>query len=270
MTHPYGLTPAQRLSDRRWRLRHSLWLLGPILGASLLTGVAFLYIGIKARRRAWWIVGIGYVVVLGIGASLADSDVTSTRSDWSAGILATVWIGGMVHALLVNKDWLRWRAQNADPWYVQEQVAATDVLPSPNPVPPEISGLGVDTDRFYSDTPPAALHDMPPTQARPPATPPPAPSPGAPSRPPEPSKVDVNTATTSDLTRLPGIDLDRAAIIISTRERSGPFPTPEAFAAAGDLAPHEFSRVRNLVVCGPGSRPQSPGQSGRPGRVLDV
>lgn len=270
MSHLHGHTPAQRLSDGRWRRRHSLWLLGPIFGVSLLTGVAFLYIGLKARRRTWWIAGIGYVVVLGIGVSLSDGDETSMRSEWSAGILAALWIGGMVHALLVNKGWLRWRAQNADPWYVQDKVAATDVFPSHNPVPPEVSGLGVDTDRFYNDTPPATLYDAPRTQARPPATPPPAPSPGAPSSPPEPSKVDVNTATPSDLTRLPGIDLNRAATIISTRERSGSFPTPEAFAAAGDLAPHEFSRLRNLVVCGTGSRPQAPPQSGGPGRVLDV
>ncbi len=266
MNQPYDVTPAQRLRDRGWRLRHSLWLLGPTLGVSLLTGAAFLYIGIKARRRAWWIPGIVYVLTLGVGFSLAGGAETSVRSDWSAGILAAVWIGGIIHALLVNKDWLRWRAQNADPWYAQERVATSEVFPQNDSTPAEISGLGVATDRFYSNSRPATVHDMPSTQAQSPASPPP----GAPSSPPEPSKVDVNTASVSDLIRLPGIDPSRATTIISTRERSGPFPTPEAFAAAGGLQPHEFSRVRNLVVCGRGNGSESQGQSGGTGRVLDV
>ena len=47
-----------------WRIGHSSWLLAPILSFGCLSLAGFLYVGIRARRPAWWIAGIAYSALI--------------------------------------------------------------------------------------------------------------------------------------------------------------------------------------------------------------
>jgi hypothetical protein len=94
-----------------WKLLNSWWVLLTVLGLGCLGGAGFLYVGLRARRRAWWIAGIGYLVLSMAGLVGID------RSPYGSPALTTVamayyglWFASIVHALIVNPEWLRWLA----------------------------------------------------------------------------------------------------------------------------------------------------------------
>jgi len=92
------------------KLRHSWWLLWPILGFSLLGGAAFVFLGTRTRRAGWWIAGLVYLA-LGWTAfyTLQDADPDGPLYRWALGLTFGVWIASIVHALLINASWRRWR-----------------------------------------------------------------------------------------------------------------------------------------------------------------
>lgn len=104
------------LASRRWRLRHSLWLLVPVLSLGILTWAAFGYVGLRARNPAWWIAGIVYAAALAIVFVL---DETSARrpgeptSGWGGALLLAIWVAGSLHAFIINREWLRRRSADA-------------------------------------------------------------------------------------------------------------------------------------------------------------
>lgn len=121
------------LPDWRWKARHSRWL-WLTLPAGLTTWVGFLYIGLQAKRRSW----IWLAVVYGIGAMALVALIAAAPTDESGETLpgtwqyvagqiamAIVWIGGSIHAFLVNVSWLKWRA-------------STPPMPPPPPPPPVV------------------------------------------------------------------------------------------------------------------------------------
>jgi hypothetical protein len=121
MAPPGNRTPRDLLADREWRLRNSAWILLPILSCGTLTFAGFTYIGVKAKRREWWIAGIVYAVLTGVAVALSNehSAAPTTRSQISSAVMMVVFLGGSVHSILVNRAWLRWRSEHAKPWYAQ-------------------------------------------------------------------------------------------------------------------------------------------------------
>jgi hypothetical protein len=99
----YGCAVAQQtsLASRRWRLRHSLWLVVPVLSLGLLTWAAFLYVGVRARRPAWWISGIVY--------ETSARHPGEPTSGWGGALLLAIWVAGSLHAAFINREWLRRR-----------------------------------------------------------------------------------------------------------------------------------------------------------------
>ncbi|MEW2376096.1 helix-hairpin-helix domain-containing protein [Micromonospora sp. NPDC047812] len=84
----------------------------------------------------------------------------------------------------------------------------------------------------------------------------------------ESGRVDVNTVSPEALAALPGFDPQRARQVLAERERRGFFGSLAEFAAAADLAPHEYARLRDALDCVPPAGP-APGPPPT-GRVLDV
>ncbi|MER7334894.1 MULTISPECIES: helix-hairpin-helix domain-containing protein [unclassified Micromonospora] len=302
---------------------HSWWLLLPLLGCSCLGGLGFIYVGLRARRAAWWIPGIVYTLVGWTAFVLVgESDKESAVSDWAVGALLAVTAAGILHALLINSAWLRWRAGHR-PWYAPQQAApwpggpyppgplapppgltaagpfppatgyppATPAYPSASPAYPSASPAYPPGSPAYPSASAYPLPTYPPVSAGSPPSPPPAdptlvphqpadyfgPGPvAAPVSPPgqpvagRPSggPVDVNAAGQDDLAALPGFDPRRAGQVVAERGRRGGFGSLAEFAVAANLAPHEYARLRDVLVCAPPAGP-TPGQP-PPGRVLDV
>jgi hypothetical protein len=227
-----------------WRLRNSWWVLLVVLGLGCLGGTGFLYIGVTARRPAWWATGVAYLVLPWAGLiAINRLDRESPLSSAIAVAYFVLWFASIANALFLNGAWLRWRAANR-PWFEQpQQPAGAQLAPPPVFAPPP--------------APPAPV-----TPAVPPASfaPPAAAAPPAPA-----AMLDVNAATAAQLAAAARLDLPRAERIVADREARGGFQTVEEFAAAAALAPHEFARVRTVLTCVP--RPRAPQPGG--GRVVD-
>ncbi|MEU7875025.1 helix-hairpin-helix domain-containing protein [Dactylosporangium sp. NPDC049140] len=107
-----------------WRLRNSWWVLLVVLGVGCLGGTGFLYIGITARRPAWWGLGIAYLVLPWAGLvainRLGEDSQVSTAI---AVAYFALWFASIVHALILNGSWLRWRAANR-PWFEESKPLA--------------------------------------------------------------------------------------------------------------------------------------------------
>lgn len=62
-----------------------------------------------------------------------------------------------------------------------------------------------------------------------------------------PARIRVNTASAEALTALPGIGPARAAAIVETRRRDGPFQRVEDLQRVPGIGPQTVERLRNLV-----------------------
>ncbi|WP_446212949.1 helix-hairpin-helix domain-containing protein [Micromonospora sp. IBSANI012] len=272
---PFGAgvpaTAGNPAADRGWRLRHSWWLLMPILGCGCIGGFGFIYVGLRARRPHWWIAGIGYALLgWAAFATVGGTDKDNPVSDVATAMTLAVWIAGIVHAMLINPAWLRWQAQHR-PWYTQPAPPAAGAPYPPAPFAPPGPAWPVGPQPVHPAGPPSAYWGTGPVAAPVPAQPvPPVPpvAPAGASVAPTGPMVDVNSANHDQLVALPGFDPARARQVLATRDARRGFGSLAEFAAAANLAPHEYARLRDTLVCLPPAGPAThPGQSH--GRVLD-
>jgi uncharacterized caspase-like protein len=100
-----------------WRVRQSVWLLVPLLGAGLLTWVAFLYVGQRTHRRPWLVSSAVYgLAAVAVVVMISTSPVGSSRPIDAIGglVIILMWLGGFVHALVINPRYLTMLAQADD------------------------------------------------------------------------------------------------------------------------------------------------------------
>jgi competence ComEA-like helix-hairpin-helix protein len=64
------------------------------------------------------------------------------------------------------------------------------------------------------------------------------------------ARVNVNTASTSELEALPGIGKVLAERIVAHRQRYGPFRRSEHLMMVRGISDHRFRSIRSLVVAG--------------------
>jgi competence ComEA-like helix-hairpin-helix protein len=67
-----------------------------------------------------------------------------------------------------------------------------------------------------------------------------------------PSPIDVNTATVSELTALPGIGEKRARAIVEAREQRGGFKTVDELVEVRGIGPANLEKLRPYVRIGSG------------------
>lgn len=243
--------PAARLANRKWRTRHSAWLLAPILGLGMLSFIGFVYVGFRVRTRKFWIacvVGCAGSAFMWIGESIwgktGDGDNNGT---WGGGIMMAVWVALILYAVIINRDYLRWRASytKANAWYNQAgngQAVQTVVNP-PAPLVGSPGFLNVSTGDFYAPT----------AAAGPPAAPVPTrPAPISPTaHVPDPQAVgmpDVNSATAGTLAAALRIDRALADKVIGCRPANGGFQNLDELVALAGLQPHEIVKFRGKVT----------------------
>ena len=113
------------LSSWWWRIRHSAWLLAPVLGFGTFSFVGFLYCALRVRTRKWWIgAAITFVLSTMIWVFAAiffepETDASQTPGgNFTAAYLLVVWAGQILYGFIVNRDYLSWRATRTA-WYEQ-------------------------------------------------------------------------------------------------------------------------------------------------------
>ena len=205
------MTPAEKLCSRSWRVRNSSWLLSPILAVGMGTGASFIYIGVKARKRQWIIAGMAYAAMLAayliwhnaVSDGVSGKGTATGAEENASWILIITWVAGIVHGLLANREWLRWKAHRpSEKWY-------TEGLPEEQPLS-NTSAPDADIDKLLGRGP---AHTARQTASA--------------------SVVNVNTADAAALESL-GLLPEQAAKVISERNADGLYANPsELMTRAG-------------------------------------
>lgn len=68
------------------------------------------------------------------------------------------------------------------------------------------------------------------------------------SRPPTPTRININTASVNDLEALPGIGKSLAERIIEHRDKFGPFRRPEHLIIVRGISDKRFRALRDLIT----------------------
>ncbi|ALU39029.1 hypothetical protein AS188_03890 [Kocuria flava] len=270
---------AQKLANGKWRLRHSAWLLAPILGLGLFSWVGFVYVAARTRKRRWWVIAAIYAglgVLLFVLDEAARSTGVQAFADVGGLLLLGTWVGGVIHAFILNKEYLRWRASLV-PWYTEGAPPQAPPADLRQPGQPSHSFQGIDNAAYYQPGRQAPAPGPRPWTPPPPRGPaqfvPPAPASPPASRPApvQFGRVHVNTATAQDLARLPGIDEVLAQHILSVRKAQGRFRDDDDFVRSTGLQPHQYTRIAHLVtVDAPTTEQRGPRQGPPGGRILDI
>lgn len=80
------------------------WWMGVVVPFALTTWVTFLYLGIRFKRMTWLATAAMYLGLLLVGAWLnwAGNDRDPTLGAAAFALWMTVWLGGILHALLIR------------------------------------------------------------------------------------------------------------------------------------------------------------------------
>lgn len=256
------------LRDSSWRLRHSAWLLAPILGIGMFTFVGFVYVAARTRNRKLWIIAAAYCAVsVPLWIMLVQTPTGEPTSDPVGFLVLALWLGGTIHGIFVNREYLRWRAASR-PWYStgQQGTAPAYAAPMVQPQPTNAAQppFGLSTQQYFA---PAATPAPAPSVPAPSLTKPPEPRP---SSTPASPRVDINTADAAALARIPGLDAQWANHIVTVRTARNGFSSIEDFTAAVGIQPHHLVRVRDHLICSPVQRQPAPVQPPPTrGRIVD-
>lgn len=101
------VTPTVSQVGDVWRqTRATWWIWLPLVSASFVTWVAFLYAGSHARRRSWRLAGVGYLALVVVEIVLLSLGSNGVATAGGLVILFT-WVGGFAHALAIRATYLR-------------------------------------------------------------------------------------------------------------------------------------------------------------------
>ena len=239
------------LNDSQWRMRHSAWLLAPILGFGAFGCVGFLYIAFRTGRRKLWIIAAVYsaLSVIALTASTIADGKAGPLYTFAGGLLVALWLGGTIHGLFLNREYLRWRATSR-PWYAAGTATTLPSAPAPSFAPQQstapLHSLGVDHQQYYAPTPAPAPATRPQTNI------PAAPAPAVP--------IDVNLAEAATLAQIPGLDPQWANHIVAVRATRNGFTGLADFTDAVGIQPHHLMRVRDHITFSPVRATETPHQ----------
>lgn len=222
MSVPQRVPPdAAGSSSARVLANPNRWLLLVVLGVGFTTWAAFLYIGIRARRRAWLAWAAVYAVLVVVSGILdGQAHPSSTAASVAAIAMLIAWAGGTAHAAAIRKDAGR-RIRRPD------STAKLDAARQRIERRAEGRRLAA-SDRRLAREMGVGRPDLPGSD--------------------DYGLVDVNHASQASLCRLPGITPEIAQRIANTRESVGFFESAEDLGISLDLPPRLVDEIREYTV----------------------
>jgi helix-hairpin-helix protein len=196
------------------------WLLLIAVGVGgCTTWAAFLYIGIRARRRSWVAWAIVYGALTTLWLVIINSTTNSIATDIGAAAALIAWIGGGIHAAAIRGNAARRIRPSAGPRLEAarrriERRAEGKRLAAKDPRLAKEVGVG------RPDLPGAEDYGL----------------------------VDVNHASQEALCRLPEITPEMAGRIAETRESARLFESVEDLGISLDLSPSLVDDIREYAV----------------------
>lgn len=222
MSVPQRIPPDMTESDPARVLAHpNRWLLLVALGFGFTTWAAFLYIGIRARHRAWLVWAAVYAALLVVAVVLdGQANPSYTAESVAAVALLIAWAGGTAHAAAVRKD-AGQRLRQPD------STARLDAARQRIERRAEGRRLAARDLRLAREVG-VGRPDVPGSD--------------------DYGLVDVNHASQDALCRLPGITPEIARRIADTRQGVGFFKSAEDLGIALDLPPQLVDEIREYAV----------------------
>lgn len=208
----YTGSPDQLLAQSSWRHRNSVWILGVAAGMGLLSFIA--YVVVAARVKSQRFKQAAVLSVAACVASFAAMEVFPEKESGFDGswIAIALWVGQIVYAFALNREYLTWRAHHESAGQVNAYPQYQPNLPpyrAPRAAPPAFTS----TD--------AALPNLP--------------------------LVPINHATVTDLA-VTGLGEEIASRILTARDANGGFGSLDEVTARLSLQPHELNLLRASVT----------------------
>ena len=96
-----------------WRLRHSAWLLVPVLGFGCLSFIGFIYCAVTVQTRRWTILAALTAAASVLGMVLLATWTNSAGEPSNAALtyVFCCWFAQVILAVVVNKDYLLLRSR---------------------------------------------------------------------------------------------------------------------------------------------------------------
>jgi len=226
--------------------------------------VAFFWIGARAKQRKWILFGCMYLVLCFVLplVGVTDGVKDTVLEDTFIYIYMAAWVASVVHAFLSRKEYLirreaivanqeavnyayRQRIQQQHGY--PQQFAQNPVSQQPKPaVPPQpIYPTQNYEPQPATQVPPIQQVDPPPLQ-----------------------KIDLNTATEQELSKLPGVSVALAKKAVEMRVQTGGFASMQDFNQRLGLMPHFATQIESIAFVTP-IIPKTPPEENK-GRVIDI
>lgn len=262
-----------------WVLLNSVGILWPIFSVGALGGIAFLYRGIRMRKRGWIITG-AIMLAMGISffAMIPGNGVKSINGSTGLYDLLMVgvilmWFGGPAAIALTNRSWLRFRAHETE---VRREARRTrDYRQFVPPVDhrPVFPGQS-DNHLQHTGFPQSAGYQTVPDWQQQPAhrrdsTTNGTESPVTSTAEQSPQMLEINSATKVQLLRLTG-NSEATAKILEARDKHGTFSSFEELIGVCGIAPHLLLPLRHQMAFSTGPAPDRRYGSPRGQRRLDL
>jgi Helix-hairpin-helix motif len=211
MTSSGESSPADRAEARSRRLR--LWWLVFAFNPFWTTWVAFLYAGLRAKKKEWLVLAAAYAAVELAGLAIVEG-ASGWRQDVGALLTFVPWLVGIPHALTLRDEYLDRRdvlddprLRNARRLEVRRSMAGELARGNPE--------LARDSQMLGSDL------------------------------------VDINHGSVEELASLPGVDRRLARKIVHTRDEVGGFSSLYDLGHLLDLDAPLVDGIAPRVVCLP-------------------
>lgn len=204
----------------------TLWMAFLLVPFGWGAGFGFLYAGLRAKRRAWAVFGLIYLLTglggLALVAADPDGDVDTWRLDVGVMLSLATWGVAIAHAFAIRRAYLDRVGRRPDPRLAAaekqlEERANALKLAGDDPLRARELGIGRPDVSWAYDG----------------------------------GLVDVNHASTEAIAELPRLDRQIATRIVQIREEVDGFDSLEDLGALADLPAPTVERLRGRVVCLP-------------------
>lgn len=227
-----------RITNRglKWELLNSWWILLSFIPT--LGGIGIIYIGKKARKQLWVIIGVIYFIITIIQLTYSDFLKSIVGKSTEAGMGAGMWFVGIVLSFIYRKEFLIRldMLQKANISQVENDNLRNQLAEEllQNGIIVDSSGsrkteeiMDAEKEEFLDMN-----NIMQPSHNEP-----------------HPLPIDINLCSIESLSELPGITMILAKKAINYRKENNGFTSVEEFYRVIDLKPHFIAQIDNRLTC---------------------
>lgn len=238
---------------KAWESANSWWILLTLLPFAMTSFIGFLYVGSKVKNQRWRVYGFIYLAVFIIA-------FITTATGIGAAIAFSLWIVTVIHAFkirpayLVQLDVLKANEKEIDNQKISKlrqeaeaKFSVTETVKTQPPQPKEAAKLEEST-KVQEIKPPLVKNVVPEKTTA--------------------EKLDINTASESEIASIPEIGIILAKKVMIKRQEIGGFQSFEQFSQIMGLKEHTVEKLVQRLAFSQAENNETQTQT-KSGRVID-